>query len=365
MKKITKMFLMAAVIAVITPKTFAQISVDVSITANVAPPALPVYVQPACPTDGYMWVPGYWAYDPDMGDYYWVPGVWVAPPRPGLLWTPAYWGFVGGVYGFHAGYWGPHVGFYGGINYGYGYGGHGYGGGVWAGNSFRYNTAVVNVNNTVVHNTYVDRTVIVNNTTVNNHASFNGAGGVQASPRPEEVAAMHEQHVQPTSQQLSHEHNASQDKSQFAKVNNGRPAAVAMNKVGGSRFTPTGAKAAPRAMNATNANNAGRNKPNNENPDANKRNADNADRSNPNNAEANRNNADNADRSKPNNTNPDINRSNADKAQAANPNRPVRNYVTPRVNRPAAIRRTNMQRPQQQRRAPNPRPANKPERKEG
>jgi len=332
------MFLMIAVIAVITPKTYAQISIDVSIRANVAPPALPVYVQPACPTDGYMWVPGYWAYDNDSEDYYWVPGVWVAPPSPGLLWTPAYWGYDGGVYGFHAGYWGPHVGFYGGINYGFGYGGVGFGGGVWAGNSFRYNTAVVNVDRTVVHNTYIDRTVVVN---VNNHNSFNGPGGVEAKPRPEELAAMREQHVQPTSAQISHEHTASQDKSQFAKANHGKPAAAAMNKVGGSRFTPGGAKAAPRAKNGApnnNANNAGRNKPDNANADVNKNNA-----GSPNKA--------------------------PDKAPAANADKPTRNNTAARTNNPPANRKNNAQRPQQQQRqqqhrTPNQKPANKPEKKQ-
>ncbi len=104
-------------------KTSAQVSVGISISANIAPPPLQVYVQPACPTDGYLWSPGYWAYTND--GYFWVPGVWVIPPQPGFLWTPAYWGFTGGVYGFHSGYWGPHVGFYGGVNYGYGYSGSG------------------------------------------------------------------------------------------------------------------------------------------------------------------------------------------------------------------------------------------------
>ena len=120
----------------------AQISVGISV--HVGPPALPVYVQPPCPTEGYLWTPGYWAYG-DAG-YYWVPGVWVAPPRVGLLWTPGYWGFAGGVYGWHAGYWGPHIGFYGGVNYGFGYGGVGFVGGEWRGGHFAYNTAVVNVN---------------------------------------------------------------------------------------------------------------------------------------------------------------------------------------------------------------------------
>src|SRR5271154_732824 len=126
----------------------AQIAVGISV--HVAPPALPVYAQPACPTEGYLWTPGYWAYG-DAG-YYWVPGVWVSPPRVGLLWTPGYWGFAGGAYGFHAGYWGPHVGFYGGVNYGYGFGGVGFGGGEWRGGHFAYNSAVTNVNSTVIHN---------------------------------------------------------------------------------------------------------------------------------------------------------------------------------------------------------------------
>src|SRR5579862_5143389 len=133
----------------------AAASAGVAVSITIGPPALPVYVQPPCPVDGYLWTPGYWAWGP--AGYYWVPGVWVAPPMVGLLWTPGYWGFLDGAYFWHAGYWGPHVGFYGGINYGFGYPGHGFYGGVWSGGAFRYNTAVVNVNRTVVHNTYADR----------------------------------------------------------------------------------------------------------------------------------------------------------------------------------------------------------------
>jgi hypothetical protein len=239
MKKIKRTLFLACFLAFVITKADAQISV--SLTVGTPPPALPVYVQPACPTDGYLWVPGYWAYDNNDG-YYWVPGVWVAPPQPGLLWTPAYWGYSGGYYGFHAGYWGPHVGYYGGINYGYGYGGVGYGGGEWRGGSFRYNTAVVNVNTTVVHNTYIDNTVI-NKTTINNHTSFNGPGGVTARPQPQELAAMREPHVQPTSEQFSHQQVASKDRSQFASVNNGHPAAAAMNHVGGKPFNEGGHEA--------------------------------------------------------------------------------------------------------------------------
>lgn len=225
-------FLLLAVTAV-----KAQVSVSLSI--RTAPPALPVYVQPACPVDGYLWVPGYWAYDNDAADYYWVPGYWAAPPGYGLLWTPPYWGYNGGVYVYHAGYWGAHVGYYGGINYGFGYGGSGYGGGMWVGNSFRYNTAVANVNTTIVHNTYVDRTVI-NNVTVNNHNSFNGPGGSTAKPRPQELAAMKETHVEATAEQTRHEQRAGSDKTQFAKNNGGRPTVTAMDRIGGHTINNTG-----------------------------------------------------------------------------------------------------------------------------
>ena len=269
MKKI--LFIIAFICAACFAFTKVNAQVSVGISVGFAPPALPVYVQPACPVDGYLWIPGYWAYD-NVDGYYWVPGYWSAPPRFGLLWTPAYWGYSGGYYGFHTGYWGAHVGFYGGINYGYGYGGSGFVGGGWYGNRFRYNTAVVNVNTTVVRNTYVDRTVI-NNVTVNNHTSFNGPGGVAAQPKPEEMAAMREQHVQPTSQQQFHQQHASQDKTQFAKYNGGHPTATAMDKVGGKPINEHGEVAANsklgnpngnRKMNYPNAGGTG--KPNGQNP---------------------------------------------------------------------------------------------------
>lgn len=194
----------------------------IAVSITIAPPILPVYVQPPCPVEGYLWTPGYWAYGPE--GYYWVPGVWVAPPRPGLLWTPGYWGFVNGVYAWNAGYWGPHVGFYGGVNYGFGFFGAGFVGGAWAGNVFRYNTAVVNVNTAVVHNVFVDRTVIRN--TVINHASFNGPGGIVARPSPQEQAFAREQHFQPTGAQLSHEQTFAHDREALASVNHGNPQTV-------------------------------------------------------------------------------------------------------------------------------------------
>jgi hypothetical protein len=69
--------------------SFAQVGISIGI----APPPIPIYEQPYAPAEGYIWTPGYWAYD---SGYYWVPGVWILPPRVGFLWTPGYWGYNGG-----------------------------------------------------------------------------------------------------------------------------------------------------------------------------------------------------------------------------------------------------------------------------
>src|ERR1700729_1109700 len=181
----------ALLLSVIPAAAPAQIGIGVSISIHTAPPELPVYVQPPCPTDGWLWTPGYWAWG-SFG-YYWVPGVWIAPPRVGLLWTPGYWGFAGGAYGWHLGYWGPHVGFYGGVNYGFGYGGVGFAGGRWERNSFAYKRSVTNVANvTVMHNTYNE--TVVNNVTVNKVSFNSGAGGVNAVATAQAPQAAQEPH---------------------------------------------------------------------------------------------------------------------------------------------------------------------------
>ena len=192
----------------------------VFVSVTIAPPALPVYVQPACPGDGYLWTPGYWHWGP--AGYYWVPGTWVQPPQVGFLWTPGYWGWGGGAYVFHEGYWGPHIGFYGGVNYGFGYGGVGYEGGYWNHGVFAYNRTVNNINVTNVHNIY-NKTVIVNNVTVNRVSYNGGTGGIGAQPNAQEQAALREQHVQATQLQQTHQQSAALDRAQLASVNGGRP----------------------------------------------------------------------------------------------------------------------------------------------
>jgi len=214
--RLVRSFAPAIVLAALPVASFAGVAIGVSI--NIAPPPLPVYVQPAPPGADYIWTPGYWAYGDD--GYYWVPGTWVLAPEPGLLWTPGYWGWIDGAYLWHAGYWGPHVGFYGGVNYGYGYGGVGFQGGYWRGGHVVYNRAVTNVTNINVTNVY-NRTVVVNNYS---HVSFNGGhGGIVAHASGAQLSAEHEHHFDPTPMQRQHIDMAARDRDLRAAVNHGRP----------------------------------------------------------------------------------------------------------------------------------------------
>jgi hypothetical protein len=198
----------------------AQIGISVSF----GPPPLPVYAQPPCPDDGYLWTPGYWAYDNYFG-YYWVPGTWVLAPQPGFLWTPGWWGWSEGAFLFHEGYWAPHVGFYGGINYGYGFFGTGYAGGRWDGDRFYYNRAVSNINVTNIHNVY--NTTVVNNITVN-HISYNGGkGGIETRPTREQEEFENERHVAVQPVQLRHLEMARANPQLRAEVNHGKPTIAA------------------------------------------------------------------------------------------------------------------------------------------
>jgi len=220
----------------------SQAGVILSIT--VAPPIIPVYVQPICPEVGFLWTPGYWAYG-DAG-YFWVPGVWMRPPGIGLLWTPGYWGWHGGLYAWNAGYWGPHVGFYGGVNYGFGYGGIGFAGGRWEGGHFAYNSAVAHVGVGGGFNSYHEN-VAVNNV----HTSYNGgAGGLGARPNASERSAMAEHHSGPTASQNSHHEMASHDKGNLASANHGHPGNAAMSRA----HTPSGGAGANHGSSANGGN---------------------------------------------------------------------------------------------------------------
>jgi hypothetical protein len=251
MRSLTRLMALAILMLAIPAASFAGIFVSIS----VAPPPLPVYVQPVCPQPGFMWTPGYWSWG-DEG-YYWVPGTWVPAPSAGMLWTPGYWGWSDGYYRWNAGYWGPHIGFYGGVNYGFGYSGVGFVGGEWRGGGFFYNSAVMNVGGAHITNVYVNKTVIVNHTTVNNVSFNGGTGGIRSMPTPAEQAAIHERHIQPTPQQSQHETAAARNPQLLAKNNAGRPAIAATSKP--ADFSPrsvvpakaAGGRVEPTTLNAS------------------------------------------------------------------------------------------------------------------
>src|SRR6266849_1819698 len=218
--------LMTLVMLTVSAASFAQTSVAVSIT--IGPPELPVYEQPLCPGEGYIWTPGYWAWGDD--DYFWVPGTWVLVPEAGFFWTPGYWAWSGGSFIFYEGYWGPVVGFYGGINYGYGYVGHGYEGGRWDNGRFYYNRSVNNVNITEIHNVY--NTTVVNNTTVTRVSYNGGNGGINERPTPQEEAAAHEKHISPVPAQIQHVQAARATPALRVSANHGKPPVAATPRPG-------------------------------------------------------------------------------------------------------------------------------------
>jgi len=242
---VLRSLLFSFVLLVLSQASFGQVAISVGF----GPPAIPVYEQPICPGDGYLWTPGYWAYD-DADGYYWVPGTWVLAPEPGFLWTPGWWGWGGSAFLWHAGYWGPHVGFYGGINYGFGYFGNGFEGGRWENNHFFYNTAVFHVNETIIHNTY--RTTIVENN--RSRVAFNGGeGGINARASAEEERYASERHVGPIAAQEQHRDAARGNPQLRASANQGRPpiaatqrpndfksGAVAAREAGGEYHAPPG-----------------------------------------------------------------------------------------------------------------------------
>ncbi len=221
--------LFALVVMVSARAAIAQVAISIT----VAPPALPAYEQPLCPGEDYIWIPGYWAWDPVDEDYYWVPGTWVLPPEVGLLWTPPYWAWVDTGFVFYDGFWAPEVGFYGGIVYGFGYFGRGYEGGHWEHGHFYYNVVVNNVNVTIIHNVY--KAPAATNITVNRISYNGGEGGVNARPTPEELAVAHERHLPPVPAQTQHVQAARTNPQLRASANLGKPPIAATPRPGAFR----------------------------------------------------------------------------------------------------------------------------------
>src|SRR5215470_2835607 len=222
--KSVRYFLLAFLLLVIPASSFAGVFVSVTI----APPVLPVYTQPPCPGDGYIWTPGYW-------------------------------GWGNGVYVWHAGYWGPHIGFYGGVNYGFGYFGSGYEGGYWRDRHFYYNRTV---NNVTITNVHIYNKTVINQVTVNRVSYNGGRGGIAAHENREQERAEREHHFEMTDRQRDHEHKAGGNRAFLASENHGRPAVAATPRpaefhgphvmparAGGNPYAHPATRPVPRAEN--------------------------------------------------------------------------------------------------------------------
>jgi hypothetical protein len=224
--------LMLLTLGMVVAPTPSSARVSVGVFVNFGPPALPYYTQPPCPAPGYIWTPGYWAWDPAYG-YFWVPGTWVPAPFIGALWTPGYWGWGGRGYLWHPGYWGYAVGFYGGIYYGFGYTGYGYHGGYWRHNRFYYNRSVNRIVGRNFRHVYSRR---VNDRFRNRRISYNGGrGGINVRPTRRQLAAARRRRSGPISQQVRQQRFARSNPAQRARVNHGRPGIAATRRPGAFR----------------------------------------------------------------------------------------------------------------------------------
>ena len=52
---VLRSLIFAVILLALSAASFAQIGISVTF----GPPALPVYEQPICPAEGYIWTPGY------------------------------------------------------------------------------------------------------------------------------------------------------------------------------------------------------------------------------------------------------------------------------------------------------------------
>jgi hypothetical protein len=78
-----RIIMVLCTLAVLSTPALARVNLNI----EVAPPPPQVEVAPV-PRPGYVWAPGYWAWQ--GGQYVWVAGHWV-PARRGFYWVPDRW----------------------------------------------------------------------------------------------------------------------------------------------------------------------------------------------------------------------------------------------------------------------------------
>jgi len=110
MKKLTLIAAATAALAVagLTAPAQARVYVGIDIPlVGVAPPAPPPpvveYAPGPAPAAGYVWVPGYRAWN--GYNYVWVRGRWGHPPHYGAAWVGPGWEHWNGGWRWRRGYW--------------------------------------------------------------------------------------------------------------------------------------------------------------------------------------------------------------------------------------------------------------------
>ena len=99
-KSVITMWLASASLLCAPP---ALARVDVHVEIGVPPPVAVIETAPAL-RSGYVYAPGYWAWNGDR--HVWVRGRTIVE-RPGYSWVADRWEPVGGRYRFVPGYWAP------------------------------------------------------------------------------------------------------------------------------------------------------------------------------------------------------------------------------------------------------------------
>ena len=91
--------------ALVAPAAFtpaaAQANLNIGLTIGTPPPA-PIYEPIPAPRVGFVWAPGFWAWE--GGRHVWHAGNWM-PERRGYHWVPDRWAQAHGGWQREAGHW--------------------------------------------------------------------------------------------------------------------------------------------------------------------------------------------------------------------------------------------------------------------
>jgi hypothetical protein len=76
---------------------------DVIVDEVIEAPPPQIEEIPPAPSEGQVWIPGYWERDP--GEWSWVKGRWETPPHASARWQPGHWQWREGQWHWTRGYW--------------------------------------------------------------------------------------------------------------------------------------------------------------------------------------------------------------------------------------------------------------------